>query len=321
MIFKAQEGDFVETKEGLIFDVKGNCHPPDRIISYVRYVPDGSGDRERDGTFYRKIYDLEERSRFLKENYPHYVYFDPVFQREMQGVPHELIKNVSYPSQRLKELVDSPETDLEECTVRLARLLEIPLTVIGVSGSLLVGLDTPDSDIDLLVYGEHHCIESYRTLTRLRERGVITPFTKSEAKEKAYFRWGSADENLIMLEQKKVMHGLFQGKEYFFRFLKGESVPYGDVQYIPIHKAVLRAVVKDDTDSIFTPSCYRVTESSIDGVNTIVSLRGRFCEQVKKGDTITARGTIEKVVSNHDEYFQMMLGDKGDYLVPEQLLE
>lgn len=317
MTFRAQEGDFVETKEGLIFDVKGNCHPPDRIISYVRYVPDERGERERGGIYYRKIYDLEERSKFLKKHYLQYVYFDPVFQREMQGVPHERVKTIFYPSRKLEELVNTFKTNLEECTVELARLLKVPLTVVGVSGSILVGLDTPDSDMDLLVYGEKYCIQSYKTLKRLRETGVVTPFNEREAKEKAYFRWGTVDENRVMMERKKVMHGLFQGKEYFFRFLKKESVPYGEIQYIPMHKAVLKAVVKDDRDSIFTPCCYRIKDSSIEGVDTIVSLRGRFCEQVKKGDYITARGTIEKVVSKHDEYFQMMLGDTGDYLVPE----
>ena len=319
MKFTAQEGDFVETKEGLIFDVKGNCHPPDRIISYVRYVPNRRGDRERNGIYYRKIYDLKERSKFLKEYYPQYVYFDPVFQREMQGVPHERVKKIFYPSQKLKDLITTTthKSNLEECTVDMARLLRVPITAVGVSGSILVGLDTPDSDIDLLVYGEKYCTQCYRTLKILRETGVLASFSEREAKEKAWFRWGSVDENLVVMEQKKVMHGLFQGKEYFFRFLKGESIPYGEIQYIPMHKAVLKAVVKDDTDNIFTPCCYRVQDSSIEGVDTIVSLRGRFCEQAKKGDSITARGTIEKVVSRNDEYFQMMLGDTGDYLVPK----
>ncbi|MHA1338521.1 MAG: hypothetical protein ACTSRZ_01170 [Promethearchaeota archaeon] len=33
------EGDFIETKEGLIFDVKGNIHPNKYVIAYVRYIP------------------------------------------------------------------------------------------------------------------------------------------------------------------------------------------------------------------------------------------------------------------------------------------
>ena len=37
--FRAIEGDFLETKEDMIFDVKGLSHPPNRIIAYVRYIP------------------------------------------------------------------------------------------------------------------------------------------------------------------------------------------------------------------------------------------------------------------------------------------
>jgi predicted nucleotidyltransferase len=37
--FFAVEGDFIETKDGIIFDVKGFLHPADRIIAYIRYIP------------------------------------------------------------------------------------------------------------------------------------------------------------------------------------------------------------------------------------------------------------------------------------------
>ena len=35
----AFEGDFLETNDGLIFDVKGLLHPPERKIAYLRYIP------------------------------------------------------------------------------------------------------------------------------------------------------------------------------------------------------------------------------------------------------------------------------------------
>ena len=46
---QAIEGDFVETIDSLIFDVKGFLHPPDRTIVYLRYVADPSGERQRQG--------------------------------------------------------------------------------------------------------------------------------------------------------------------------------------------------------------------------------------------------------------------------------
>ncbi len=316
----AREGDFLESFEGLIFDVKGICHPPDRVICYVRYVPDAKGERKKGVKSYRKIYDLEERHTFLKENFPHYVYFDPVFQRELQGVPLENIEKMYSPREKLLELIDADKRDaLEECTLQLVQALDIPAKALGVSGSILIGLHTAESDIDIIVYGEKHCIQVYSRLKELREKGVVQHFDRERAQKKALFRWESVNEDLIALEQKKIMHGLFQQKEYFFRFLKVEYVKYGDIQYIPLHKATVRAKIKDDTESIFTPCCYKIEDSSIERVTQLVSLRGRFCEQARKGDTITARGTVEKVVSQKEEYYQIMLGDSGDYLLRSEV--
>ena len=312
----AREGDFLESIEGLIFDVKGICHPPDRVICYIRYVLDKKGERKKGKKSYRKIYDLGERYQFLKEKFPHYVYFDPVFQRELQGVPHKNIKKVYDPRKKLLKLMKNSRDVLEECTVQLVKALHVPVETVGVSGSILVGLHTSESDIDLIVYGEEYCLQVYDQLKTLREKGVVHPFDTKRAQEKAQFRWGSATEELVELEQRKVMHGLFQEKEYFFRFLKSEHTEYGEVQYIPLHKATLKAKIRDDTENIFTPCCYALEGSSIKGVTQIVSLRGRFCEHVKKGDVVTARGTVEKVVGKKGEYYQMMLGEAGDYLLP-----
>jgi predicted nucleotidyltransferase len=52
---RVREGDFVESKDGWVFDVKGLVHPLDGVIAFVRYVPDEQGDRARRGvtTIYR----------------------------------------------------------------------------------------------------------------------------------------------------------------------------------------------------------------------------------------------------------------------------
>jgi len=36
-----REGDFIESVEGFIFDVKGMIQPSDKVVAYVRYVPCG----------------------------------------------------------------------------------------------------------------------------------------------------------------------------------------------------------------------------------------------------------------------------------------
>ncbi|KYH39438.1 MAG: DNA polymerase subunit beta, partial [Candidatus Bathyarchaeota archaeon B26-1] len=64
---KAREGDFIETLEGLIFDVKGLVHPRERVVAYLRYLEDPSGDRVRAGKRYVKVYSLERREAILRE--------------------------------------------------------------------------------------------------------------------------------------------------------------------------------------------------------------------------------------------------------------
>ena len=64
---KAREGDFIETSEGLIFDVKGLVQPPDKVVAYLRYVEDPSGDRKRGRKTYVKVYLLSEREKIQEQ--------------------------------------------------------------------------------------------------------------------------------------------------------------------------------------------------------------------------------------------------------------
>jgi predicted nucleotidyltransferase len=41
----AREGDLIRTKSGVVFDVKGLVHPPNRIIAFPRFIPsEGTGE-------------------------------------------------------------------------------------------------------------------------------------------------------------------------------------------------------------------------------------------------------------------------------------
>jgi len=326
------ESHYLETTDHLFFAVKGLVHPPDRFLACLRYAPDPTGDRQKGRIRYRRLYHFDEQEQLLQEHYPHYLAFDPVCQVTLQSVPRAYLQRVYDPRTRLRELRQQSARDaVEEDAVAFAKLLQqeadIPWDGLGLSGSPLIGLHTPHSDLDLTVYGEHNSWAVHRALRRLLEAG------SSEARHfdaqgiEALYAERVPDTRMtfsdfVKSEQHKVFQGQFRGRLYFIRFLKepGESAEsYGDRVYTPLGQAGIEATVTDASEAIFTPCRYPVANvrslgnNATDDLVEIVSFRGRFCEQAQAGDIIRASGTLEQVKARDGRVWtRLLLGNHRD---------
>jgi len=333
---RAREGDFVESFEGLIFDVKGLVHPPDRVIAYVRYIPDRTGNRRRANQFYKKVYSLHERNKFLKEKYPKYLYFDPFFNQLLEGVPTESIYKHYKPEKKLREMRRRSESliGLEKDAFEFIKLLKeksgIPWEKIGVSGSILVDLYDENSDIDVVVYGSKNCIKVYETLKLLISSGnLIRRYDEAGLKKLYKFRIEGAKisfEQFIKTESRKVIQGEFKGRDYFIRFVKDWheiTEKYGEKTYMPIGRARIKARVVNDDEAIFTPCKYIIDDVVfLRGtvrypLEEVVSFRGRFCEHAYVDERIIVEGTLEKVVQPNGFYYYRLIigGDPKDFMI------
>jgi predicted nucleotidyltransferase len=333
----AREGDLVETKNNVIFDVKGLVHPPDKIIAFPRFIPSPTGTRRSRKELYGKIYNLAERFKYLNENMPELVFHDPVFDENLCEIPNDLVKRHYQPSQRLRRLRFSNQiSELERKALQLASFLRevahIPWDAIGISGSILVNLYTPTSDIDPVVYGIDNCRKAYAALEQLLKKRD-SPFKPYSPKElAALFDFRSKDtsmsfEDFTRVESRKAFQGKYEKTDFFVRFVKNNHEireQYGDVRYKNCGYAKISATIEDDSDAMFTPCTYKLGNSvlvegpKLGTISEIVSFRGRFCVQAKRGEAVIAQGKVEQVINKKEnkENYRIILGNNpSDYMI------
>ena len=100
---RAREGDLIETWDGVIFDVKGLVHPPEKVVAFPRFIPSLEGARRLRGSRYGKVYSLPDRFRFLEQKAPEMIVHDPVFDETLCEVPVPSIKQHYQPIEKLAE--------------------------------------------------------------------------------------------------------------------------------------------------------------------------------------------------------------------------
>jgi predicted nucleotidyltransferase len=334
---RAREGDLIQTRDNVIFDVKGLVHPPTKVIAFPRYIPSPTGTRGSGKDLYGKVYNLAERFKYLEQNAPNLIVRDPVFDENLCEVPYEAIKKRYDPIEKLATLRTSKGLEpLEEKAVRLAEDLKeaagIPWSAIGISGSVLVGLYTAKSDLDPIVYGADACRKAYAALEDLLRDGdsQFKPYSREGLR--ALFGFRSKDtvmsfEDFARVERRKAFQGMFEGVDYFVRFVKDWSEAgeqYGDVCFRNSGYAKITATVADDSEALFTPCTYKIENTTVvegaklEPLSEIASFRGRFCEQAKKGEAVTAQGKVERVTNKKtgQEHHRIILGNKpADYMV------
>jgi hypothetical protein len=336
----AREGDLIRTGDNVIFDVKGLVHPQEKTIAFPRYIPNPEGTRGRRGEMYNKIYNLAERLLFLQRVAPNLLVEDQVFGETLCEVPNSTITKHYSPIKTLENLRRAKKLQsLEQKAVTLAEELkeasDIPWSSMGISGSVMAGLFTLQSDIDPLVYGSENCQKAYEALQNLSlSTSRFKAYTREELR--VLFDFRSKDTNMTfedfeLVEKRKAFQGKYDGTDYFVRFVKDWNEiheNYGDICYEYAGYAKATATVLDDTEALFTPCTYKVEKVEVlqgpklGDIIEIVSFRGRFCEQAKPRERVLVQGKIERVIDKRQDSYhhRFIIGNQpADYLTLSKL--
>jgi uncharacterized protein len=272
--------DFFETREGWIFAVSDYFHPRG-LRSLLRYVPDETGEREAGGKRYLKM-DFESAFQFLRQQRPDWV-------EDLHVVPPEDVIRVFSPSRVLKAVA---ERDMR--VKKIAETLAasgVPWQQMGITGSMLVGLQVPSSDIDFVVYGPAWW-KAREILARAKSEGRIgdldlATWRKIYSKRKPETGF---DEFLIH-EKRKGNRGMIDGTYFDLLFARDwdqiEPQPAGR----PAGVGLIEARVTSTDFAFDSPAIYHLDHPE---VKEIFCYSHTYAGQALPGERIEAKGVLEE---------------------------
>lgn len=327
---RVRDRDIFRDNQGKVFVTLGYIQPSDRVLSFLKYVPDKEGKWQAGDTRYRRIFwgSVDSTVDGISLLPQDYTIFDSHFQTDLVEPPRAMIKDYFSPEQRLVEIVEEPKDVLEELVQKAAETLhdelKLPFSNLGISGSILWKAHNPNySDINMNIYGfkeswtlqeNYASLENKEAQTRLRnlpewDHGI------ERVKKRIPFLDMSDLQELFSRRQALCVRDRCIG---ITPILKPEEVPidYGSESYTTIKQnpVKLSMVVENADYGIFHPAIYTTQPIMIDeiSVTRIMIYDGAFGGLFTNGDRIEVSGTIQRVnrSGSDDEYHQIMIGTK-----------
>jgi predicted nucleotidyltransferase len=320
------DGDTFVTKHGFIFNSFGYEHPDDRVFAFLKYIHAefkalfNVQMLERtwkygDTQLFRaeKLYTAKNYQTFIeafRKNFPDYLYYCPLRNKELITAPLDLIERVFVPRDRLEALrqVEKPDK-LQKLALELLNMLSaesgVSLNEFGIHGSIALNMHAPESDIDFVVYGTENFRSVEETIARLVNTGKLS-YSISHR-----------------LDAARTVQGRYKGKIFMYNATRRpEEVKthYGDARFSSIDPVRFKCTVTDDTEAIFRPATYKITnynpldaesELPLDKIpDRVVSNIGCYRNVARQGSEIKVAGQLERVevIKTGAVYYQVVVG-------------
>ena len=299
--------DFIEDYTGRLYAVSGYDNT-ERVGCVLRYVPDISGSRQnREGIRYRKL-EFEEAYDYIAREKPEYADI-------VQRVPHSDIRKVLKPEDEIETIIKR-----NSLVKRLVTLFNLPIKTYGCTGSFLCGLESDQSDVDFVVYGEifFHARELLRHAV---SKGEISPISE-EIWDTIYRKRNpelTADE-FFLHEKRKWNRGQIDSVYFDILYTRPYTAlnPVPSKKGIPCGKKTIEATVTDASLSFDNPAVYQVDHSEI---SKVLSFSHTYSGQALKGEVIEAQGICEEHKGEHWLIVGTTRDARGEYIRSLSLIE
>ena len=303
---KARIRDFIETVDGWIFAVADYAHQ-DGFRCLLRYVPDPEGTREARGLKYRKL-DFDEAFTYLRKERPDYV-------RDLHIVPERDVVRIYSPVNGL------PPVAKADSRVKTISTLLVGGGVseegIGITGSMLIGLQGPSSDIDLVAYGRSWW-KAREVLAKAKEEDRIqeldeTMWRRIYTKRKPEIGF----DEFVLHEMRKGNRGMIGGTYFDLLFTRDWSQISPTLPGEVIGRRKIVAEVLDAEFSFDSPAIFKLDHE----VGEIFCYSHTYAGQALPGETVEANGVVEKTPNGQRLVVGTTREAKGEWIRSLTLLE
>ncbi len=331
------DGDTFVTKDGFILNTFGYEHPDDRVLAFLKYIPAKYKElfnvemldrtwKFGENQLFRaeKLYTAKNYQTFIeafRKNFPDYLYYDSYRNKELITAPLDRIEQVFVPRDRLVWLQNLRKRDkLQQMALDIIGLISkesnVPLTDLGLHGSIALQMHSPESDIDFVVYGTDNFRFVEEAIARLVNEAKLSYIVGNR------------------IEAARKFQGRYQGKIFMYNATKQfdqVKEKYGAYRYVPLDPVRFQATVCNDTETMYRPATYKITnykpiddqsELDLDQIPIqVVSNIGLYRNVARAGSDIKVAGKLERVesTSSNEVFYQVVVGtatSEEEYIWP-----
>jgi predicted nucleotidyltransferase len=308
-MLKTRLRDFFITQDDWIFAVSDYFHPHG-IRSTLRYAPDENGERQMNGKRYRK-YDFDDSFDFMRMHRSEWV-------QDVHVVPEDQVKRILSPNEAIQHLEASDSRIAAIVTV--LEKAGVPRSHMGVTGSLLPGLQNESSDVDFVVYGKYWFIARDAIAEEKKRSGPIEDINM-EMWQRIYKKRipEISFEEFVIHEKRKGNRGMVEGTYFDLLFVRDwEQIKEPSARGEDIGTMKIKATVTNADLAFDSPAVYKVEHPEIDHV---LSYTHTYAGQALPGELIEAQGMVERIGDKERLVVGTSREPKGEWIRSLTLLE
>ncbi|MEM0288501.1 MAG: hypothetical protein QXD10_01105 [Metallosphaera sp.] len=280
--------DAVIDKEDRIGFILTNENPPGYLFGYYKYIYTGEG-MWKGYTRILKYYGVHNLMTS-----PQTFLIEPCYGVEFPVIYRSRIKSHLIPEEGLRKLLNNERKSIFTDTL-FSLAGKISITRLGVTGSLLLGIEHKKSDLDLVIYG---CKGA---------EDFLSEFNGFE-KDLDWIRETSSNYSLELGSVNTLYdvrtRGVYRGIRYSFLFVDDKPAKYCEDVCKPLGVVDVIGEIKGDCRALFYPS---VAELYSKEYYQIVSWEGIYSMVLYKGGRAKIRGLELECLNGK----KILIGDRN----------